>query len=221
MTSERKPVTADELLAMGKAGGGYELIRGTLVPKHPTGGQVMTAEELLRLPRGQGKRYELIRGVLVEKMPTGDAHGDTTVLTAYFLTQYTFDSGNGVTRTGEPGFRLATEPDTVRAPDVAWIASGRIPEGTQGYPELAPDLAIEVKCPSNSNAEMGEKASMWLAYGTQQVWILNPENNTVTVRQGYSSPVVLSENDVLEGGDLLPGFSVEVWRLFRRQRPSS
>ena len=221
MASERKPVTADELLAMGKAGSRYELIRGVLVPKEPTGEPLMTAEELLLLPRGDGRRYELIRGVLVEKMPTGDAHGDTTVLTAYFLTQYTFDSGNGVTRTGEPGFRLATEPDTVRAPDVAWIASGRIPEGTQGYPELAPDLAIEVKSPSNSNAEMGEKASMWLAYGTQQVWILNPENNTVIVRRGYSSPVFLSENDVLEGGDLLPGFSVEVWRLFRRQRPSS
>ena len=218
MTSERKPVTADELLAMGKDGSRYELIRGVLVPKEPTGEPLMTAEELLLLPRGDGRRYELIRGVLVEKMPTGDAHGDTTVLTAYFLTQYTFDSGNGVTRTGEPGFRLATEPDTVRAPDVAWIASGRIPEGTQGYPELAPDLAIEVKSPSNSNAEMGEKASMWLAFGSREVWVLDPENSSVIVRRGYSPPVVLSENDVLDGGDLLPGFSVEVWRLFRRQR---
>ena len=218
MTNQRKPVTADELLAMGKAGSGYELIRGTLVPKRPTGEPVMTAEELLRLPRGQGKRYELIRGVLVEKMPTGDSHGDTTVLTAYFLTQYTFDSGNGVTRTGEPGFRLRTDPDTVRAPDVAWIASGRIPEGTEGYPELAPDLAVEVKSPSNSNPEMGEKASMWLSFGSQQVWILNPENTTVIVQRLDSEPVVLSESDLLDGGDLLPGFSVEVWRLFRRQR---
>ena len=218
MTSERKPVTADELLAMGKDGSRYELIRGVLVPKEPTGEPLMTAEELLLLPRGDGRRYELIRGVLVEKMPTGDAHGDTTVLTAYFLTQYTFDSGNGVTRTGEPGFRLATEPDTVRAPDVAWIASGRIPEGTQGYPEFAPDLAIEVKSPSNSNAEMGEKASMWLAFGSREVWVLDPENSSVIVRRGYSPPVVLSENDVLDGWDLLPGFSVEVWRLFRRQR---
>ena len=220
MTSNRKPITADELFAMPKDGNRYELIRGVLVPKEPTGEPLMTAEELLRLPRGNGKRYELIRGVLVEKMPTGDAHGDTTVLTAYFLTQYTFDSGHGVTRTGEPGFRLETEPDTVRAPDVAWITSGRIPEGTQGYPELAPDLAIEVKSPSNSNAEMGEKASMWLAYGSQQVWILNPENTTVIVRRPYSEAVVLSENDVLDGGDLLPGFSIEVWRFFRRQRPS-
>ena len=221
MTSEGKPVTADELLAMGKAGNGYELIRGTLVPKHPTGEPVMTAEELLRLPRGEGRRYELIRGVLVEKMPTGDSHGDTTVLTAYYLTQYTFDTGNGVTRTGEPGFRLRTNPDTVRAPDVAWIASGRIPEGTEGYPELAPDLAVEVKSPGNSSAEMGEKASMWLAFGSHEVWILDPESSSVIVRKPNSEPVSLSENEVLDGGDLLPGFSVEVWRLFRRSRPSS
>ena len=117
-------------------------------------------------------------------MPTGDTHGDTTVLTAYFLTQYTFDSGHGELRAQEnPDSGSEIEPDTVRAPDVAWIAPGRIQEGTQGYPELAPDLAIEVKSPSNSNAEMGEKASMWLAYGSQQVWILNPENTTVTVRR--------------------------------------
>ena len=218
MTSDRKPITADELLAMPRDGKRYELIRGVLVPKEPTGEPLMTAEELLRLPKGEGKRYELIRGVLVQNVPTGDAHGDTTVLTAYFLTQYTFDSGHGVTRTGEPGFRLEIEPDTVRAPDVAWIATGRIQEGTQGYPELAPDLAIEVKSPSNSNAEMGEKASMWLAYGSQQVWILNPENTTVIIRRPNIGPATLGENDVLDGGHLLPGFSIEVWRLFRRQQ---
>ncbi len=218
MTSDRKPITADELLAMPKDGNRYELIRGVLVPKEPTGAPLMTAEELLRLPRGEGKRYELIRGELVEKMPVGDKHGDTTVLTTCFLTQYTFESGYGVTRTREPGFRLETEPDTVRAPDVAWIASGRIPEGTQGYLAFAPDLAVEVKSPSNSNAEMGEKASMWLAYGSQQVWILNPTDTTVIVRRANFEPVTLGEDDVVDGGELLPGFSIEVWRLFRRQR---
>jgi Uma2 family endonuclease len=203
---------------MGKDGNRYELIRGTLVPKEHAGKTLMTAEELLRLPRGQGRRYELIRGVLVEKMPTGNPHADTTSLAAYFLTHYTFETGNGETRTGEPGFRLEDEPDTVRAPDVAWISPGRIPENTQGYPELAPDLAVEVKSPSNSNPEMGEKASMWLAYGSRQVWILDPEHITVTVRRLNSEPIVLSENDLLDGGELLPEFSVEVWRLFRRER---
>ena len=217
MTGDRKPITADEWLAMPKDDNRYELIRGVLVPREPTGEPLITAEQLLRLPRGKGTRCELIRGVLIEKMPTGDAHRDTTVLTAYHLTQYTFDTEHGVTRTGEPGFRLETEPDTVRAPDVAWIAPGRIPEGTQGYPELAPDLAVEVKSPSNSNPEMYEKASMWLAYGTRQVWVLDPENMTATIHRLGSEPVVFSENDILDGSDLLVGFSIEVWKLFRRQ----
>lgn len=152
-------------------------------------------------------------------MPTGDMHGDTVILTAYFLTQYTFDTSYGVTRAGEIGYRLDRDPDTVRAPDVAWFAPERIPPpGTQGYPELAPGLVVEVKPPSNSNPEMGAKASMWLSYGSQQAWILNPENTTVIVRRPNTEPLIPTEDDVLDGGDLLPGFSTPVWRLFRRQR---
>ena len=182
-----------------------------------TAKKLFTSEDLLAMP-DDGKRYELIRGVLIEKMPTGDPHGETVARTSHLIFGYADENDFGVVRTGEPGYRLERGPDTVRAPDVAWIAPGRIPQGTQGYPELAPDLAIEVQSPSNSNAEMGEKASMWLAYGSRQVWILNPENTSVIVRRHNCEPVVLFEADLLEGGDLLPGFSVEVWRLFRRQR---
>ncbi len=180
--------------------------------------KLMTADELLRLPRGEGKRYELIRGVLVEKMPTGDPHGDSVARTSSLIFTYSEDNDYGVVRSGEPGYRLERGPDTVRAPDVAWIAPGRIPEGTQGYPELAPDLAVEVKSPSNSNAEMAAKAAMWLCYGSQQSWVLNPENTTVIVHRPNVEPVTLTEDDISEGGDLLPGFSTPVWRLFRRQR---
>ena len=180
--------------------------------------KLMTADELIKLPRGMGKRYELIRGVLIEKMPTGDPHADVTGLAYFFLTQYTFDSGNGVTRTGEPGYRLERGPDTVRAPDVAWIAPGRIPEGTQGYPELAPDLAVEVKSPSNSNPEMAAKAQMWLCYGSKIALVLDPGSTTAAIYRPNTEPVILGEDDTLDLGDLLPGFSTPVWRLFRRQR---
>ena len=104
----------------------------------------ITADELLRMPR-DSNQYELIRGVLVAKMPTGRLHGETVTMTNYLLTGYVIANDYGSISSGEPGYRLERDPDTVRAPDVAWFAPGRIPEGTQGYPELAPDLAIEVK----------------------------------------------------------------------------
>ena len=183
-----------------------------------TGQKLMTADELLRLPRGKGRRYELIRGVLIQKMPTGDPHGDSVTRASNLIFTYAEDNDYGVVRTGEPGYRLERGPDTVRAPDVAWIAPGRIPEGTQGYPELAPDLAVEVKSPSNSNPEMAAKAQMWLCYGSRIALVLDPDTVTVRIYRPNTEPVVLTEDDVLELDDLLPGFSVEVWRLFRRRR---
>ena len=180
--------------------------------------KLITADELLRLPRGEGKRYELIRGVLIEKMPTGDPHGDAVTRTASLIFTYAEDNDYGVVRSGEPGYRLESGPDTVRAPDVAWIAAGRIPAGTQGFPEIAPDLAIEVKSPSNSNPEMAAKAQMWLCYGSQLALVLDPATVAVRIYRPNTEPVTLGEDDVLDLGDLLPGFSCPVWRLFRRRR---
>jgi Uma2 family endonuclease len=79
-------------------------------------------------------------------------------------------------------------------------------------------LAVEVKSPSNSNPEMAAKAVMWLSYGSQQVWVEDPEQTTVTIYRSGVTPVTLSDDDILDGGDLLPGFTTPVWRLFRRRR---
>ena len=183
-----------------------------------TARKLITADELLRLPRGNGNRYELIRGVLIEKIGTGDPHGIVVSRIDGIMFIYTETTGYGTTRSGEPGYHLDFNPDTVRCPDVAWIAPGRIPEGTQGYPNLAPDLAVEVKSPSNSNPEMAAKAWVWLSYGSQQVWVADPERSTVTFYRPGTDAQTLGEDDELAGGDLLPGFTAPVWRLFRRQR---
>lgn len=180
--------------------------------------KLITADELLRMPHGEGVRYELIRGVLVPKMPTGDSHGEAVTMTNYALTGYVIAADYGSIRSGEPGYRLEHDPDTVRAPDVAWFAPGRLPEGIQGYPELAPDLAVEVKSRPNSNPEMATRATMWLSYGSQQAWVEDPEGTTITIFRPGEPPVTLREDDILDGGDLLPGFSAPVWRLFRRRK---
>ena len=180
--------------------------------------KLITADELLRLPKGDGKRYELIRGVLIEKMPTGDPHGEAVIRTGAVILAYTDESGYGVARSGEPGYRLERGPDTVRAPDVAWIAPGRIPPGTRGFPELAPDLAVEVKSPGNSNPEMAAKAQMWLCYGSRVAVTLDPANTSAIVYRPNAEPTILGEYDTLDLNEFMPGFSCPVWRFFRRQR---
>ena len=178
----------------------------------------ITADQLLAMPRGHGQRYELIRGMLVEKMPTGDPHRIAVSRFDTALSIYSDTHDYGTVGAGEPGYRLERHPDTVRAPDVVWIAPGRIPEGTRGFPEIAPDLAVEIKSPSNSDAEMAAKAWMWLSYGSRQVWVGDPATTTVKLFRPGRPPITLYEDDILDGGDLLPGFRTPVWRLFRRHR---
>ena len=184
-----------------------------MVVKH----KLITADELLMMP-DDGKRYELIRGVLSEKVTAGDPHSIVVSRVDTALSNYSDANDYGETRTGEPGYRLDHNPDTVRAPDVAWIAPGRVPAGTRGYPNLAPDLAVEVKSPSNSYAELADKALMWLSYGSREVWMMDPERVTVTRHRPGVPPEMLYEDDILDGGELLPGFTIPVWRLFRRKR---
>ena len=184
-----------------------------------TTSKLITADDLLALPRGNGKRYELIRGVLVAKMGTGRPHGITVTRTSSLLLIYSDENGYGEVLSGEPGMHLDFDPDTVAFARM-WPGSppGRIPPDTQGYPSLAPDHAVEVKSPSNSNPEMAAKAYMWLSYGSQEVWVADPERVTVTVYRLDAEPQTLGEDDELTGGELLPGFATPVWRLFRPQR---
>ena len=178
--------------------------------------KLMTADELLLLPRGI-KRYELIRGSLIQ-YPLNEAPvGLATSRIGYAVSNWADSHDYGRTAIG-CGYRLERDPDTVRAATLTWVAPGRIPKGTQGYPDIAPDLAVEVKSPSNSWPEISSKAYMWLSYGSQEVWVADPPTTTVTIYKLHSPPVTLGEDDVLDGGDLLPGFSTPVWRLFRRRR---
>ena len=176
----------------------------------------ITADELLIMP-DDGYQYELVRGGLTEKMPPpGDAHGDVTGRFSFELRSYTRATGRGVVR-DNAGFVLESDPDTVRAPDVAWIAPGRISAPIRGYQRLTPDLVVEIKSPTDTPAHVAERARMWLDFGAQEVWYGDPETTTVTRYRPSQDPEVPGEDDTLDGGDLLPGFNVPVWQLFRDQ----
>jgi Uma2 family endonuclease len=177
--------------------------------------KLITANQLLMMP-DDGFRYELVRGGLSEKMPPpGDGHGDVTGRFAVALGRYCEDNDYGVIR-DNAGFYLESGPDTVRAPGLAWIAPGRIEGFEPGYRRMAPDLAVEIKSPSDTPSMVAERAQMWLDFGSHEVWYGDPERTTVTRYRPGEEPQILGEDDMLDGGDLLPGFSVPVWRLFRR-----
>ena len=183
-----------------------------------TATRLITAEDLLAMPRDD-YRYELVKGELTQKMPPpGMRHGVAVARFAYALGHYADDNDYG-DLVGYAGFQTESDPDTVRAPDAAWIAPGRVTAEPAGYPQIVPDLAVEVKSPSDSLREMAERAAMWLRYGSREVWVAQPAAPVSVIRyRPGRPPVTLYDDDVLDGGDLLPGFSIPVWRLFRRQR---
>ena len=182
-----------------------------------TATRLITAADLLAMPRDD-YRYELVKGELTQKMPPPKyRHGEVAGRIAIALGIYAENNDHGV-MIDNAGFHLESDPDTVRAPDVAWIAPGRI-IGDPGYPQIVPDLAVEVKSPSDSLRDMDERAAMWLRYGSREVWVAQPVAPvSVTRYRPGQLPVTLYDDDVLDGGDLLPGFGIPVWRLFRRQR---
>ena len=176
---------------------------------------LLTAEALLRLPR-DGRRHELVRGELRTMPPTGWEHGRVTIKLAVSLEPYVQTHQLGEVVTGEPGFRLTIDPDTVRAADVAFVrrerlaAAGRV----RGYWQGAPDLAVEVISPHDLYTEVEEKVAEWLEHGSRLVFVVNPRRRTVAVHRPGQPVRILAENDVLDGEDVVPGWTLPVRDLF-------
>ena len=175
--------------------------------------KLITADEFLFLEE-RDRRYELVDGVLQEKALPGQAHGRATSRFIGALSNYELETGLGWVE-NEVGYILRRGPDTVRLPDVSWIAAHRADaEPIPGFPDGAPDLAIDVKSPTNTYAEMARRGEMWLEYGCQMAWIAYPERQTIAVHRPGQPPETLGVDDTLDGGELLPGFSIPVRRIF-------
>ena len=176
----------------------------------------MTADELLRMP-DDGFRYELVRGELLRMSPTGDEHGDITMALASPLHQYVKSRDLGKVYAAETGFKLESDPDTVRAPDIAFVSKKRFQETgrIQGYRGGSPDLAVEVLSPGNARREVMEKIKDYFEGGARQVWVVNPKPKTITVYRSLTDIDVLTELDTLDGGDVIPGFQIAVAEIFK------
>lgn len=175
----------------------------------------VTAEQLLKMP-DDGNRYELIGGELRMMSPAGGRHGRVAHNLGLLLGNHVRQAGLGVVYAAETGFLIARDPDTVRAPDVAFVnhqSLRHINEGV-GYLPLAPDLAGEVISPSDTFPRVEEKALGWLAAGTRMVLLVDPGNRQLHVYRAADNIVVLDENADVDASDVVPGWSFSVQELF-------
>ncbi len=177
-----------------------------------TATKLMTAEELLTLPSGRF-RYELVKGEPLTMSPAGEEHGAVIMNLAVPLGRHV--KANKLGRVyGATGFKLESDPDTVLAPDIAFIKMERLGTLIRSYRLGAPDLAVEVISPGESKNKIEKKTGRWLQGGALVVWLVNPQTRTVAVCRLNTETKSLSEKDVLTGADVVPGFSFPVSEIF-------
>lgn len=178
---------------------------------------LITAEQLIRMPNLG--RCELIKGAIIEMNAAGAEHGVIIMRLGARLDRHVEDERLGIVLGAETGFIIARDPDTVRAPDVAFVSKDRCP--ADGVPKEfwpgAPDLAAEVISPTDTAREVREKAEMWIAVGAKLVWVVDPASRSVTVYRPDSELIVLAEHEVIDGDDVVPGFQCDVAEIFPKQ----
>ena len=174
---------------------------------------------MFRMP-DDGYKYELVAGRLRKMTPAGSIHGVVGMRLAVAISVHVDQHQLGVVFAADTGFKLASSPDTVRAPDVSFVSRGRIPTGgiPKAYWPGAPDLAVEVLSPTDVRSEIDERIDEYLRSGVRLVWFVNPFERRVTVHRPGKRPLVLEEHDSVDGGDVLPGFSYPLARLFAFDR---
>lgn len=162
-------------------------------------------------------RYDLVRGELRSMPPMpGAEHGTITYDFAFEIGAFVKQYQLGRCFAAETRFILERNPDTSLAPDFAFVAASRLPKKMPRKSlELAPDLVLEVRSPSDRKKEVDRKAKQWLNAGVRIVWELDPTTRRLTVYRNGSVPRVLGEDDAVDGEDVLPGFTLLLRRLFQ------
>lgn len=176
---------------------------------------ITTAEELWRA--GDIGRCELVRGEVIMMSPANPEHARVMARLSYLIMTWLDEHPDaGEVWSGDPGFIIQRDPDTVRAPDIALVARHDV-ERTQttGFARGAPRLAIEIISPNDAASEVLAKVQDWLNAGTEEVWVVDPQRRTVAISRKDQPVRGLGEKDELTSGSLLPGFRVPVAAVFR------
>lgn len=183
-----------------------------LLSAQPT---LLTAEDLWK-QADDGYRYELVKGV-IRRMPfVGFEHGVLRSKIVSHLTKHNEKQSLRYVCGAGTGFKISTNPDTVLAPDAAFVHQTAIDEKgiPKGYWEGAPNLVVEVISPSDTYTKVAEKVDEWLNAGCAMVWVIDPRRETVEVYRSPEDITVLRSDDILDGGDVIEGFQCQVQDLF-------
>jgi len=176
----------------------------------------LTSEQFATLPSSHGRR-ELISGEVRMMSPSGWRHGEIVSRLHFALSRHVYTRQLGRLFGAETGFVLERNPDTVRAPDIAFIATQNLPaqDPKGAFWPAPPDLAVEVLSPSDRTGEVDEKIRAWLG-GKAEVWAVDPELETVTVYRSRTEIKAFGKDSVLDGGPLLPEFRLPIAEIFSR-----
>lgn len=178
--------------------------------------KLISAEEFLLLGDANW-RHELIRGELVQLPPANLRHSRLSMRLAVRLWDFVEDGDLGVVTGAETGFTVTRNPDTVLSPDGAFVQSARLPDGkaSESYYEGAPDLLVETISAPDTYGYVNEKIVFYLAAGAQLMWIVDPFCQVVTAYRSDRTARLLTIDDELDGGDVLPGFRLPVADIFK------
>jgi Uma2 family endonuclease len=175
----------------------------------------LTAEEFHDLPDPPDGKLELVRGEIVVMCRPGLRHGETQLAIGSLIRTFAKERGLGRAFV-ESGVLTERDPDTVRGPDVSFYSAARLPldRDVVKYNDLPPDLCVEVVSPFDVRRELREKVEEYFAAGVRMVWVVDPEDRSVTVLTQPDEGRTLYGKSVLDGGEVLPGFSCPVAELF-------
>ncbi len=177
--------------------------------------RLMTAAELERMPQND-MHVELVKGEIVKMTPAGHEHGEIAGALFAAIHSFVHQHKLGKVYAAETGFILSRNPDTVRAPDAAFVSAERAAEQKrrEGFFDGAPDLAVEVVSPEDTAEEVQVKVLEYLRAGTKLVWVANPRTRTITAYRTLDKVRMLTLNDTLDGDDVLPGFAAAIKDVF-------
>jgi Uma2 family endonuclease len=174
----------------------------------------MTAEELL-IAQPPNKSTELVRGRMIVREPPGTNHGRVQSVLNVIVGGFVRAHRLGAVFGQDTGFKIASNPDTVLAPDLAFVRKERIHLiQPRGYSALAPDLIAEIMSPDDQRMTVVAKIEDWIAAGVNLAWLIDPEERTAEVFRSGGMTSSIAADGMLEGEDLLPGFSCPIAELF-------